>query len=118
MVDSGGLENRLSLKWVHGFESHPLRLADMVELEDTPDLGSGAFSIRVRVPLSALRAGQKASHWAHNPEIPGSNPGLRYCVRILKRLYEHCLEDNCGLGHEGSNPSPNVNNCRFFCFYF
>ena len=50
----GGPENRLSLKWVHGFESHPLRLADMVELEDTPDLGSDAFSIRVRVPLSAL----------------------------------------------------------------
>lgn len=54
MVDGGGLENRLSLKWVHGFESHPLRFADMVELVDTPDLGSDALCIRVRVPLSVF----------------------------------------------------------------
>lgn len=50
-----------------------------------PSRQTGLLVFLITIPgwVTLMRAGQMASRWAHNPEIPGSNPGLRNLAVML-----------------------------------
>ena len=51
-------------------------LADMAELADAPDLGSGIYDVQVQVLLSALKNGRMRQNSAF--------PAVLFCPLILK----------------------------------